>query len=179
MTATIEFIQALRALKKIQDETGVTVGLLRIIASQFALESNYGNSLLAVKYGNLSGLKWRKELNKLNNVKLICWPSKYTDWESETDAYVEIDTAEHFPRVYLSFISRPVYGSWDLVCLGFNNQPARFITHLANSGFCGSIETVNRGADEYAARVHLGYLASIFKIYNSATMDAIMQEVHE
>jgi len=131
-----------------------------VILAQWAKESNWGKSKLAVLANNFAGLKMRPELRGLAK------PFTYSDWQNKTDPYCAVDSPEDFPGLYFVFIRRQVYFGIDSC-----QDPESFINHLANKGFCASTPEIKgqdySDNDSYRAAVAQAYANSVLKLANS------------
>lgn len=151
--ATASFLKAVAHLMiYIETDSPQFRKCLRVIAAQWALESNFGNSELAKSFRNFSGLKFRKAVAHVCDRK-----ADYTDWEKESDAYLWPESEQNFVEVYFEFIARRVYQGFDKKL----PSPTKFIKHIADCGFCGAISGVSKkdysDPDEYRKAVHDEY----------------------
>lgn len=82
-------------------------GLKAVTTAQWAVESGWGNSILAQKHGNYAGMKWRKALGD------YATPVSYHAWDGET-LYCKFKTPEDFIRAYWArFDQIDLYSGWD------------------------------------------------------------------
>lgn len=138
-----------------------------VILAQWAKESDWGRSKLAMLANNFAGLKMRPELRGLAK------PFKYTDWENQTDPYCAVDSPEDFPGLYFVFIRRQVY--WGIESC---QDPESFINHLAIKGFCASTPEIKRqdyaDNDSYRAAVAQAYARSVLKLADSDSIKSLI-----
>ena len=114
--------------------------VLTAIAAQWALESGWGKSKLAMSHNNFGGMKYRSELSHL------CDPVVYTDWEGEECLYCALADPEDYYEVYFAFISRQRYhGIEDHL-----GSPEAFLEHLYARGYVGSMPG---GKDKYVSTI--------------------------
>lgn len=125
--ATKEYIAAVKSLYV--NAPTEYANVLTAIASQWALESGWGKSKLAMSHNNFGGMKYRKELSHL------CDPVVYTDWEGQEALYCALADPEDYYEVYFAFIGRQRYKGVE-EHLG---SPRAFLEHLYNCGYVGSM----------------------------------------
>lgn len=121
-----------------------------ITLAQWALESGWGLSDLAMKHNNFAGMKWRPAMDSYG------WPTPYTDWQGKSEKYVHFEDKAAF-----------ILGYW-----------VRFSTILAYRGWEARTDTPYAFID-YVGPIWVGmspthnarYVADIKKIYLTHTRD--------
>lgn len=90
--------------------------LTTMIVSQWALESNWGNSALAKTYNNYAGIKYRPELES------FAVPVNYGAHDGYAD-YAAFPGLDKFINGYFTFLDRKPYQGWRM----FQKSPESWI----------------------------------------------------
>lgn len=90
------------------------------IVAQWLLESDRGNSKLAIEHNNFAGMKWREELKPHAIAKDIKVPSEPTQVK-----FAYFETPAKFVDGYFAFLSRLPYRGWET-----RNDPQDFIAFI-------------------------------------------------
>ncbi|MFW6296660.1 MAG: glucosaminidase domain-containing protein [Halothece sp.] len=115
-------------INRLFDNRSFPESLKTVVTAQWMLESNRGNSDLAVKHNNFAGLKWRKELEEVKGAKPvdIKVPS-----ETQLETFAAFDTPEAFVNGYIRFINRTPYKGWE----AYATEPMNYIKHIHDRGY--------------------------------------------
>ncbi len=148
----------------------------RIMISQMVHESGHGKSDLAKRH-NYAGMKWRKELAMLDGV----FPEEYSDWEGKKELYVSCRSEKCFVGAYHKFLSRKVYKKNGKTPFDFADDPAGFLRHIVECGWCGSTPSIKRenfpagahGTRLYKRARNDAYIRSIWKLHDSRSVGLI------
>lgn len=111
-----------------------------IVCSQWALESGWGHSALAVKHNNYAGLKWRDEMVNYATAVIYTSPS-----DREKTFYCKFSNPAHFILGYWKFMSRPVYAGLE----EFRDNPEKYLEFIYKRGYAGDPKYVEKVLDIY------------------------------
>jgi uncharacterized FlgJ-related protein len=104
-----------------------------IVAAQWALESGWGKSRLAVEHKNFGGLKWRPYMAECNAV-----PVRHKAWDGG-DTYARFTSASDFIDAYWRrFDEISVYDGWTAAA---EDGPEAFIRFIARHYLAGNPRT--------------------------------------
>ncbi len=96
-----------KKLAKVYQQTDIQYPHLKAVTlAQWALESGWGNSLLATEYLNFGGLKYRKEMKPYANK--ISYEA-----HDGVDFYCEFSGLKEFIHGYWAFLHRSPYEGWE------------------------------------------------------------------
>ena len=101
--------------------------------AQWALESGWGTSGLAVMHNNFAGLKWRPEME--GSATRVQYGA-----HDGTDHYCAFASVPAFIAGYWRFIARPVYAGWQ----AYATDPAGFVGFLKSRGYAGDPDYVSK-----------------------------------
>lgn len=105
--------------------------------SQWALESNFGKSVLAKEHLNFGGLKFRA---RVNQNRQLATPVDYTDHAGELDTYCSFSSLEDFFDGYWEFIANGPYIDWEKHA----EDPSGYITYIKDIGYATDSEYVGK-----------------------------------
>jgi flagellum-specific peptidoglycan hydrolase FlgJ len=107
--------------------------LKTVTLAQWALESGYGSSDLALKHFNFAGLKFRARVNRSREDNPLATPVDYVAHDGR-DSYCKFACLEDFVAGYWSFVKNgSVYDGWET----YASDPAGYIAHLYRGGYAG------------------------------------------
>lgn len=104
----------------------VPLQLVQVTLAQWALESGWGESDLAVEHNNFAGLKWRPR-----RVGDIATKVVYEAHDG-VDEYCKFSTIRDFITGYWNFIDRGPYDGWR----EHLTDSEGYIRHLVECGYC-------------------------------------------
>jgi hypothetical protein len=127
--------------------TDIDYPRLRLITlAQWAIESHWATSELAIRHNNFGGIKYRDRMAAYGS------PAHYVSRVDGPQNYCRFSNIKSFIRGYWHFIRTGPYRGWE----EFGNEPLGFIGHLKKVGYAEAADYLPR-----VQRVYEGFLEDI------------------
>lgn len=114
-------------------------GLRLVTLAQWAHESNWGTSELAIRHNNFGGIKYRDRMAGHAS------PVRYAGRLDGLQTYCRFQDVDTFIRGYWHFIQSGSYRGWQR----FEDRPMAFIAHLKARGYAEDPQYVEKIAHIY------------------------------
>jgi len=183
------FKQAIRGLKDNRPT-------FEIVAAQWCVESDYGQSALSMFSHNFAGLKWRDDIVEhmpSGSKHLISKGDPHEDWDNKLDEYVYCADPYYFYLIYFAFLERSPYAksTWidykgdslhlQVTIKSFHDQPLSFMAHIVECGFCASVSGFHRKNYKtdmgYKRAVQAEYMRRVLKAWSSKKFRGLIEAI--